>query len=119
MSSGKDPGGHSATRAVPPGFGFGAEAELALALAAAAAVLVLVMSLCFGPPPDLLLLPPPHAAAPATVASTPASATNLRVFLTAIKPSPSTDTRAYSVPVQGEMRSRISNERRLNTSVPT
>src|ERR1051326_1329198 len=110
MSSGKDPGGHSATRAVPPCFG--AETGLALALAAAAAVSLLVMSLCFGPLPDLLPPlppPPPHAAAAATVASTPANATSLRVFLTTIKPSPSTDTRAYSVPAEREKRSRISN----------
>src|SRR4051794_13858494 len=82
IASGNDPAGHSAIRAVPPCFAAGPE------LVGVEAELLLVM-LFLGPPPlDLLL---PQAAAAATVATTPTIATNLRVLLTAIKPSPSTD----------------------------
>ncbi|GAA2000400.1 hypothetical protein GCM10009838_77360 [Catenulispora subtropica] len=82
MASGNDPAGHSATRAVPPCFAAGPE------LVGVEAVLLLVMLFCFGPLLDLEL---PQAAAAVTVARTPTIATNLRVLLTAIKPSPSTD----------------------------
>jgi len=81
IASGLDPAGHSATRATPPGFAAGPELD------GAAAELLLVMLLFFGPL-DLLL---PQAAAAEMEARTPTIATNLRVLLTAIKPSPSMD----------------------------
>ncbi|MFD0630611.1 hypothetical protein ACFQ9X_02055 [Catenulispora yoronensis] len=79
IAFGLDPGGHSATRAVPPCLAAGPEL-----VGVAGLELDEVMLLVFGPLLELL----PQAAAAPMAAIAPTIATNLRVLLTAIKPSP-------------------------------